>query len=335
WLQFLRAHTPSIFNLTTDTDVFVENTETIKVLGSVLKKQSFEDILNVIGWQFALRYTDIVAKNVPSMTLEDGDDKMFAFVCERQLSEMYGELLSSEYALRNFPMEQKIKVSRFLNKVKNYVVGKLQALDSGERLNKEALDSASRLKFDIWPSIAIGGIVKDAFPGNEASFIAYWIETRKASRGLLGTIEYDDMFNGLDNFRPPFSYRQRQNAMLVGLEVLSSPLYYVDVPDAVSYGGLGAKIAGHIVRALYPEDNATTSGEPGLEAAFDLLDLDGPGKMSVKEARQVFFVTYCVASCGSQDSTCNAAMRSFEPFVRAFSCSSSSYMGGGKTSTFF
>ncbi|KAM7290461.1 uncharacterized protein ISCGN_027087 [Ixodes scapularis] len=332
WLQYLRAHTPSNFNLTMDTAVYVDNTDTLKSLALIMKEQSVEEILNVIGWQFALRYTHILAEDVPSTAVEDGAEKLFSFVCERQLSEMYGSLLPLEYVLGKFPIERRIEVLRFMKKVKSHVVSKALKMNP---LQRQAVYPVSQLKFDVWPSNVIGGILRDAFPGNEASFMDYWIETRKASRSLLGTPEYDDLFNGLDNSEPPFSYRVHENALLVGLEVLSSPLYYVDVPDAIRYGGLGAILAGQIVRPFYNDTNVTSCGDPGLEVAFNLLRLEEPGEMSLRAARQFFFVAYCFSRCGSSDSTCNAALRSFEPFAETFSCSSSSYMGSSKKCTYF
>ncbi|XP_065310099.1 neprilysin-like [Dermacentor albipictus] len=162
------------------------------------------------------------------------------------------------------------------------------------------------------------------------------------------------------------SYDTAQNVISVATDLLGPPFYYSSGTSAMIYGGLGFVYAMEVVIALNSMsaliyDNLTSTPiqslggslwvppscenrdllfpeQPALALAhaaylrFRDADSDLPLKGLSFSPEQIFFITFCHATCLFYPNNthfspaCNEAVKNFAPFSKAFSCPKGSEM---------
>ncbi|KAH7941352.1 hypothetical protein HPB49_012521 [Dermacentor silvarum] len=175
----------------------------------------------------------------------------------------------------------------------------------------------------VWPSdkfFAAKALeeVYENFTDTAASFVEYWIQTRRSQRLMFGTEAAEQELLLGDNTQLPYvEYVHLLNRLSVALGALAPPLYYRDGTNAMLHGGILYLYARELIKSI---DNE------GLE---DLTE------------EKVFFITACLSSCAVTPADnlfggdCNKAVMNFAPFAKAFGCPVGSNMNPATKCTFY
>ncbi|KAH8029273.1 hypothetical protein HPB51_024698 [Rhipicephalus microplus] len=322
------------------------------------------DVVRHLSWLFVQAY-GAVADPAAVLLLLHGS-KLYAerqrpLFCASQVEASYQLLVAALTSVASFSPEQRRFIEAHLVAiVETFGIGNEQVSSTRKPLTNISA-SHKTVPTDVRKKPMKLEEAYENFPESAASFIEYWIETRRRQRALFGTdAAAEELLVSSSKALPYARYTHVLNQLSMPLGALALPLYCPEGTKGMLHGGLLYLYAQALVGALdsdgvrafeqrtfgcLPNSGNIFPEIPAMEVAYASFKRqhqrnDSQLSEDLTEEK-VFFITACMITCATTPADnvyggdCNKAVMNFAPFAEAFQCAPGSNMNPKRKCTFF
>ncbi|XP_075535380.1 endothelin-converting enzyme 2-like [Dermacentor variabilis] len=282
WSILLDKHLSSaIRNVSNDTKLLILNKERFSQLGHLVGLFPVARVLDVVGWTFSYSYVWMVNASfdfpAPAGTAGKLDTSVLCFVAAQ---ESFGIAQAAPVFRDAFSADERWKVMTLLEKTSVAFVEHVVASAAIPNFTKtEAVAKIGSLAWSYWlwpldPYLQVGSaldVLYANFSETSASVFESWIQSKKALRAALAIPHYERLMTSRYRWQSgSVRYLYTLNELRFSLSALFPPSYVRQGSSAMSFAGLGFKVARQTARSV--DMRGRTLDSTGLARSWWQLD---------------------------------------------------------------